>query len=69
MKDSVFGERSFEVLRTWRSGRLKGLKDSIECYAKEHELSREDTITYANVRTAYRGAVRREALQRSAVSY
>ena len=66
-RDRVFGERNVEVLRTWRSGRLKGLKDSIELYGKEHGLDRKDYITLAHISAAYRYAVKQETIKRSAL--
>ena len=64
--ESVFGERSFDVLKTWRSSRLNTLIKSIEQYGEEMGgLGIEDMMTLHYARIAYRGSKRREIINDS----
>ncbi|MBI4170444.1 MAG: hypothetical protein HY514_02030 [Candidatus Aenigmarchaeota archaeon] len=60
-KTSVF-LRPYEVLRTWRHGRLEALRRSIEAYGSEHDLSQSDTVALAYVNSALQASRRRLAM-------
>ena len=54
--------RLYEVLITWRLGRLQALKMSIESYLEGRELTKEDRLALGYVNSALRVSRRRTAI-------